>query len=108
MPILTRTEELILLTIWKLDKDAYCVSIRKMLIRITGDKWSLGSIYMPVERMVRNGFLTSIISESTPKRGGRQKRIYSLTEKGRKALVRIHSIQKEMWSDISILSLEAN
>ncbi|MCP4725776.1 MAG: PadR family transcriptional regulator, partial [bacterium] len=94
------------LAIWKLKEDAYCVSLRKKLSAITGDNWSLGSIYMPIERMVKNGFLTSSISESTPERGGRHKRIYALTEKGRKALVRIYSISSEMWSDVSVLNLE--
>ncbi len=106
MNLLTRTEELILLAIWKLRNDAYCVSIRKMLNKITGEKWSLGSIYMPIERMVRNGYLKSYVSDSTPERGGRQKRIYTLTKDGKQALVKIHSIQNEIWSDITILSLE--
>lgn len=106
MALLTRSEELILLAIWKLRENAYCVSIRKMLTRITGEKWSLGSIYMPVERMVKNGLLTSYMSESTPERGGRHKRIYKLTGEGEKALNRIYSIQNEMWSGVAGLSLE--
>ncbi len=106
MPLLTRAEELILLAIWKLNEDAYCVSIRKKLSSITGDNWSLGSIYMPIERMVKNGLLTSYISDSTPERGGRHKRIYTLTKEGRKALVRIYAVNSEMWSDISLLKLE--
>lgn len=101
MPLLTRTEELILLAVEKLGDEAYCVSIRKMLTRITGEKWSLGSIYMPVERMAKRGLLDSFISESTPERGGRHKRIYLLTDMGKEALARIYSIQNEMWSDIA-------
>ena len=108
MPLLTRAEELILLAVWKLQEDAYCVSIRKMLTKITGDKWSLGSIYMPIERMARNGLLNSYITDSTPERGGRHKRIYQLTAEGKKALLRIYSVQNTMWSDISILSLETD
>lgn len=106
MPLLTRSEELILLAVWQLGDSAYCVSIRKKLTKITGEKWSLGSIYMPVERMVKNGLLSSYISESTRERGGRHKRIYQLTTAGKNALIRIHSIQNEMWSDISGLPQE--
>ncbi|MFC1726817.1 PadR family transcriptional regulator [candidate division KSB1 bacterium] len=106
MALLTRSEELILLAVYKLRGDAYCVSIRKMLTRITGEKWSLGSIYMPIERMLRNGLLKSYMSESTPERGGRQKRIYQLTREGEIALTRIHSIQDKMWSDVTNLSPE--
>ncbi len=106
MNLLTRAEELLLLAVWKLQADAYCVPIRKKLCGITGEKWSLGSIYMPLDRMVKNGLLTSYISENTAERGGRHKRIYKLTPEGKKALLRIHSVQNEMWSDISIVSLE--
>ena len=108
MHLLTRGEELILLAIWKLQGDAYCVSIRKKLTKITGEKWSLGSIYMPIERMAKNGLLSSFISVSTPERGGRHKRIYTLTTEGKKALVRINSISRDIWSDVSILSLETD
>ena len=106
MALLTRSEELILLAVTKLQNDAYCVSIRKMLTRITGEKWSLGSIYMPIERMLKNGLLKSHMSESTPERGGRQKRIYQLTREGEIALSRILSIHDEMWSDVTSLSPE--
>ncbi len=108
MNLLTRAEELILLAVWKLQGDAYCVSIRKKLTEITGEKWSLGMIYMPIERMAKNGMLMSRITDSTPERGGRHKRIYSLTPEGKRALVRIYKIQGEMWTDVSILSLESD
>jgi len=107
MTLLTRSEELILLAIWKLQGEAYCVTIRKMLTITTGDKWSLGSIFMPVKRMERNGLLTSQITGSTPERGGRHKRIYSLTDDGKKALSRILEIHNAMWTNVSSLTLES-
>lgn len=97
MDLLTRPEELILLAIWQLKEDAYSIPIRKRLSDITQKKWSLGSIYMPLDRLVKKGFLTSTLSESTPERGGRHKRIYSLTKAGKEALFRIREIQAAMW-----------
>jgi len=98
--LLTRTEELILLAVWRLKENAYCVPIRAEISEITGEKWSLGSVYMPLDRLVKKGFLDSYLSEATPERGGRQKRIYTLTREGLKALEKIRAVQSRMWNGI--------
>jgi PadR family transcriptional regulator PadR len=100
MKLLTRAEELILLSVWKLKGDAYCIPIRAQLSEITGDNWSLGSIYMPLDRLVKKGCLKSQLSDSTPERGGRHKRIYELTDEGMKALLKVRQVQANMWRDI--------
>lgn len=106
MPLLTRTEELIMLAIWQLREDAYCIPIRQRISEITGDEWSLGSIYMPLDRLVKKGFLDSYLSEATPERGGRHKRIYQLTKPGKEALLKVRDIQRDMWSITPKLSTE--
>ena len=106
MPLLTRTEELILLAIWQLKEDAYCIPIRQRISEITGDDWSLGSIYMPLDRLVKKGYLDSYLSESTPERGGRHKRIYELTKAGKEALFRVRKVQRAMWRNIPEIGLE--
>ena len=100
MKLLTRAEELILLAVWRLKGNAYCIPIRDQLSEITGENWSLGSIYMPLDRLVKKGYLESYLSESTPERGGRHKRIYKLTDEGRKALLLVRQIQAKMWRDV--------
>lgn len=100
MKLLTRAEELILLSVWKLKENAYCVPIRAQISEITGENWSLGSIYMPLDRLVKKGYLRSRLSDSTPERGGRHKRIYQLTDEGLKALMRVKQIQTSMWRDV--------
>lgn len=100
MKLLTRAEELILLAIWKLKENAYCVPIRSLISEITGEDWSLGSIYMPLDRLVKKGYLGSYLSESTPERGGRHKRIYRLTREGLNELERIRTVQAKMWQDM--------
>ncbi|MBN2430737.1 MAG: PadR family transcriptional regulator [Acidobacteria bacterium] len=98
MPLLTRTEELIMLAVWQLGQLAYSLPIRQRLEEITGDPYSLGSVYMPLDRLVKKGFLDSSLSEATPERGGRHKRIYRLTEAGRAELHRVQQVQQAMWS----------
>ena len=100
MKLLTRAEELILLAAWRLGENAYCVPIRAQISEITGESWSLGSIYMPLDRLVKKGYLKSYLSESTPERGGRHKRIYKLTQEGLRALEKARSLEVRMWKGI--------
>lgn len=69
-----------------------------------GYDWSLGSMYSPLERLIKTGYVISFLT--TPERGGRHKRIYELTELGRKALIEMHSVGQAMWSGVTPVALE--
>ena len=106
MKLLTRPEEFVLLTVWKLQDNAYSLPIRKHISEITGHSWSLGSIYTPLERLVKKGLLTSYLTAPTAERGGRHKRVYQLTPRGRQALIRVREVEQGMWSGVTRLALE--
>ncbi len=100
MKLLTRIEELILFSIWSLGKNAYCIPIHEQIVKLTGENILLGSIYMPLDRLVRREYLHSFLSESTPERGGRHKRIYTLSPEGMKALEKIRNLHNHMWEGV--------
>ena len=106
--LLTRAEEFVLLAIWRLQEKAYSISIQKQIHVISGEKWSLGTIYAPLERLEKRNYITSYLSETTPERGGRQKRIYKLTSEGEKALIRIKAVHESFWTGLPDLSFEVN
>ena len=106
MKLLSRAEEFILLAIWQLQENAYCIPIRSKISEITGENWSLGSIYMPLDRLVKKGLLDSYLSDAIPERGGRHKRIYKLTNEGKEALLKVRAVETAMWANIVNLSLE--
>lgn len=95
--MITRIEELILLAVWRLRKRAYSVEIRKELKAVTGQFWSFGAVYMPLDRLVKRGLLESYLTGSTPERGGRSKRIYDPTKKGLEALEEIRRVHEAAW-----------
>ncbi len=101
MKILSRSEEIVLLTVWMLQEDAYCVPIREHLMNVTRKNWSFGSIYAPLDRLEKRGFLESYTTEPTNERGGRSKRIYRVTKKGKEALMEIRSIQDRLWEAVT-------
>ena len=106
MRFITRTEEFVLLAVWRLQNEAYSVPLRDELVALTSKNWSLGAVYMPLERLVKKGMLTSSLSSSTPERGGRQKRIYELTKLGKKALLHIQEVEQRIWAGISSLAID--
>ena len=100
MKILSRAEELVLLSVWKLQEDAYGVTIRKNIIESTGTEWSIGAIYVPLDRLTKWGFLEAIQGEPTSERGGRSKRYYQLTTEGLQALTHLKQVQESMWDNL--------
>jgi DNA-binding PadR family transcriptional regulator len=96
MKWLSRKEEFILLAVTYLSEDAYGVSIRKYLNRVTGRYWSIGATYDVLDRLIRKGCLTSLEAESTPERGGKSKRYYRITDKGNRVLKELHEMQKAL------------
>jgi DNA-binding PadR family transcriptional regulator len=103
MKLLSRAEEIILLSILKLKEDAYGVAIRDHLKKETGTEWSFGSIYMPLNRLTNKGYVTKSYSEPIPERGGRRKCFYGVTDKGIAALKDLQRIQDSVWSGINEL-----
>jgi DNA-binding PadR family transcriptional regulator len=97
MKLLSRTEEFILLAVLALGGDAYGIPIRKHLYELTGKKYSIGAIYVPLERLEAKGLLSSYETEPTPERGGRSKRCYQVSAKGITALEEIRQLNKNVW-----------
>jgi len=101
MKFLSRAEELVLLTIWKITDGAYGVSIRKVLSEMSGRYWSIGSVYVPLDRLENKGYIESYLADPTPERGGKSKRYYKLTDEGIAELKKIQKIYDVFWSDIA-------
>ncbi len=104
MEILSRTEELILLAVWKLHGNAYGITIRKHLKDVAELNFSIGGIYVPLDRLVRKGYLTTKQGDPTPQRGGMSKRFYELTPDGMQALNDVKKVNAAMWNDLPDVS----
>jgi PadR family transcriptional regulator PadR len=101
MKLLSRVEEIMLLSILKLQDNAYGVTIRKLIFEVTRKRWSIGAIYVPLERLEHKGFVESYTGEPTEMRGGRSKRMYRVTREGLRALEEIKELNKTLWESYS-------
>ena len=100
MRLLSRIEEIILLAIWRLQDNAYGITIREEVGRATGKTWLTGAIYVSLSRMLNNGLVVSFEGEPKKERGGRRKILYRLTEDGQKALLKIKRINNITWEGL--------
>lgn len=97
MKNLTRKEELILLSILNLQKNAYLVSIVDYLSELTSKKVSMTSVHLPLVRLEKENIIESKFGESTAVRGGRRKKIYTITKKGFELLNEYKKITDVLW-----------
>ncbi len=100
MKYLSRQEELLLLSIWKLKENAYGVTIQDHINKATEKIWSIGATYDILDRLTRKALVTTIIGDPIKARGGKRRRFYRITKKGFKALDEVKTLQKQTWADL--------
>ena len=105
MEILSKFEELILLSVWRLNENAYGTTIYKYIMDVTGKKLSLGGVYFPLDRLTKKGYLAAYIGKATQERKGLSKRYYNLTDSGIQALGEIKKVNEIMWSGFPDMNL---
>lgn len=103
MRLVSRIEEIILLSIWRLERDAYGLAILEEVRKATGRAWLTGSIYASLGRLLKRGLVDSFEGEPAPERGGRRKIYYRITPDGLEALKDIRKVNAAIWTDIPLL-----
>lgn len=91
-------EELVLLTIASLGKDAYGVAVKEDIETRTDRSISIGALHATITRLEEKGFITSWLGDPTQERGGRRKRFFELTHHGKEALHAMKTLRDELWS----------
>jgi PadR family transcriptional regulator, regulatory protein PadR len=90
-------EEVILLLVGILGKEAYAYKTAEEFEGQTGRDVSIGAVHSTLTRLEEKGFLSSEMGGSTAERGGRRKRIYTITAYGRKTLVASRDFKMALW-----------
>jgi len=103
---LTRKEELILLAVHKLGDSASLVKVRELLNVSTGQEWTVGNVYVPLDRMTKLGYLDTQVGEPTARRGGKAVKYYTLSREGKEALAELKRVHDTMWDGVSDPALE--
>jgi PadR family transcriptional regulator PadR len=91
-------EEVILLLVGILGKEAYAFKLAEEFDGQTGRSVSIGAVHSTLTRLEGKGFLKSEMGKSTAERGGRRKRIYTITAYGRKILEASRDFRVSLWN----------
>ena len=89
-------EQVILLALLRLGRNAYGVTIRKEIEERTRRNISIGAVYTTLERLGRKGYVRSRVGEPTAERGGRRKKFYELQAAGAAALGQAYGAVRRM------------
>lgn len=94
-------EEFTLLAVRALGDDTYAVPIQKYVEKATARPVSLGSIYAALARLEDKGFLRSAMSEAVAQRGGKSRRVYTVTPGGLRIARDLHRVRERIWKAIA-------
>ena len=106
MNLLSRSEETILLAVWRLQEDAFGIAIRDEVQNATATEWTVGAMYAPLHRLEKKGFIMSRHGEPEQRRGGRSKVFYALTKKGKQALLHTKQVHDAQWTGVPAIVLK--
>lgn len=96
-------EQMVLLAILRLGENAYGVTIRNEIADCTHREPSRGALYTTLDRLEEKGFVQSRLGDPTPERGGRAKRYFTVTKRGRTALIQAQRSYQSLLEGLDLL-----
>ncbi|MEZ4829292.1 MAG: PadR family transcriptional regulator [Bacteroidia bacterium] len=93
-------EELVLLMVGILNEEAYGVAIQDEIKAKADRAVNISAVHTALHRLEEKGFVKSQMGGATAERGGRRKRLFSLTLNGKQALDQTREIRNELWQQI--------
>ena len=95
-------EQIVLLPLLRLGKNAYGVPIRNELEHRAKRVVSVGALYSTLDRLEAKGYVASWLADPTPERGGRSKRYFRVEPLGLKAIKRSQKVLAVMLDGIDL------
>ncbi len=99
-------EELVLLTVGILYNQAYGVALMDEIEKQTGRSLNISAVHAVLKRLEEKGLVNSRLGEPTSERGGRRKRIFTLTAAGKKSLEQANEMRNQLFNQIPKVALQ--
>jgi PadR family transcriptional regulator, regulatory protein PadR len=97
-------EELVLLIVALHDKNAYAVLIVEEMQKQAGRDVTLSAVHAVLHRLEEKGFVKSTLGGASATRGGRRKRIFTITSYGQQLINELRDVRSVIWSLIDVKS----
>ncbi|GAB2764647.1 hypothetical protein GCM10027275_02260 [Rhabdobacter roseus] len=101
-------EELVLLMVAILNGEAYGVTVTQEIEQQTGRSVTFGTVHNTLIRLEEKGFVRSELGGATAERGGRRKRLFSITAYGSRTLQEIQQQRSQLWQMVPPTSLKVS
>ncbi len=98
-------EEVVLLAVALRYGEAYGATIVSELEKQMNRSVNLGAVHSALNRLAEKGLVSSYMGGETAERGGRRKRLYTLTPAGSKALREVRELRNGLWDLIPKIAL---
>ncbi|MFT4603590.1 MAG: PadR family transcriptional regulator PadR [Rhodothermales bacterium] len=99
-------EELVLLMVGIEYAEAYGVSLQRGIEENTGRTVKISAVHSALHRLGRKGYVTSQMGGASASRGGRRKRLFNLTDSGRKVIEQRRQERSRLWDLMPRLTLQ--
>jgi PadR family transcriptional regulator PadR len=96
-------EEVLLLLTGILGEQAYAFKMAEEFESQTGRSVSIGAVHSTLDRLEKKGFLRSEMGSPTSERGGRRKRIFTITALGKRVLRDSKDFKMALWQQYPAL-----
>lgn len=101
-------EEVILLLTGILGEQAYAFRMAEEFESQTGRSISIGAVHSTLDRLEKKGFLKSEMGNATAERGGRRKRIFTITALGKRVLKDARDFRLSLWKQYPAFDTKFN
>jgi PadR family transcriptional regulator, regulatory protein PadR len=91
-------EEIVLLVVAMLEGSAYGVNITHEIVLQTGRDVRINQVHASLHRLEEKGMVDSRMSDPTAERGGRRKRVFSITAFGVSTLHETRTVRSNLWT----------
>lgn len=99
-------EEIVILTIGILYKEAYGVAIKNEIEERLLRSVSMGAMHTALVRLEDKGYIKSFNGDSSEERMGRPRRYYQITALGKKAMEHSKDTRNDLWKAIPKMVLD--
>jgi PadR family transcriptional regulator PadR len=93
-------EEIVLLTVALLSEQAYSVAVLEEMERRMERPMSIGNVHRTLQRLEEKGLVRSHFGEASAERGGRRKRVFTLSPAGERSLIEARDLRNAYWAVI--------
>jgi PadR family transcriptional regulator PadR len=99
-------EELVLLTVGILYKEAYGVAVMDEIRKQSGRDLNISAIHAVLKRLEDKGLVKSEMGDPTSERGGRRKRMFYLTAAGKREIEEANALRNQMFRQIPKIAFQ--